>query len=197
MLIWNMKSVAGPRTTWVNNLKQYFTVNFSSSHPGFSNNRKPQAHGILSWFNVVLFLQSHSSNLQGLMFAGAQDAPWIKGYFSSGRYVLNFFLLMLVSLYVYSMQSCRCSGTKSFGTCIWMPTLFYMTTLLLTPFRSAKYSRRTGGGALCTGADGPRAGPDGPRPGARRGGTLCAGADCPRPGARLGLLCLTAGRSAP
>jgi hypothetical protein len=35
--------------------------------------------------------------------------------------------------------------------------------------------------ALCTGADGPRAGPDGPRPGARRGGTLCAGADCPRP----------------
>jgi hypothetical protein len=54
---------------------------------------------------------------------------------------------------------------------------------VLTPFRSAKYSRRTGGGALCTGADGPRAGPDGPRPGARRGGTLCAGADCPRPGA--------------
>jgi hypothetical protein len=39
------------------------------------------------------------------------------------------------------------------------------------------------GGALCTGVDGPRAGPDGPRPGARRGGTLCAGADCPRPGA--------------
>jgi hypothetical protein len=38
-------------------------------------------------------------------------------------------------------------------------------------------------GALCTEADGPRAGPDGPRPGARRGGTLCAGADCPRPGA--------------
>jgi hypothetical protein len=32
------------------------------------------------------------------------------------------------------------------------------------------------GGALCTGADGPR-------PGARRGGTLCAGADYPRPGA--------------
>jgi hypothetical protein len=29
--------------------------------------------------------------------------------------------------------------------------------------------------ALCTGADGPRAGPDGPRPGARHGGTLCAG----------------------
>jgi hypothetical protein len=75
---------------------------------------------------------------------------------------------------------------------------------VLTPFRSAKYSRRTGGGALCTGADGPRAGPDGPRPGARRGDTLCAGRtvrglgpDGPRPGARLGLLCLTAGRSTP
>jgi hypothetical protein len=54
---------------------------------------------------------------------------------------------------------------------------------MLTPFRSAKYSRRTGGGALCTGADGPSAGPDGPRPGARRGGTLCAWVDCPRPGA--------------
>jgi hypothetical protein len=39
------------------------------------------------------------------------------------------------------------------------------------------------GGALCTGADGPLAGPDDPRPGARRDGTLCAGADCPRPGA--------------
>jgi hypothetical protein len=38
-------------------------------------------------------------------------------------------------------------------------------------------------GALCTGADGPRAGPDGPRSGARRGGTLCAGADCLRPAA--------------
>jgi hypothetical protein len=39
------------------------------------------------------------------------------------------------------------------------------------------------GGALCTGANGPRAGPDDPRPGVRRSGTLCAGADCPRPGA--------------
>jgi hypothetical protein len=70
------------------------------------------------------------------------------------------------------------------------PLVFYLlfkmnknSSPLLTPFRSAKYSRRTDGGALCTGADGPRAGPDGPRPGARRGGTLCAGADCPRPGA--------------
>jgi hypothetical protein len=75
---------------------------------------------------------------------------------------------------------------------------------MLTPFRSAKHSRRTGGGALCTRADGPRAGPDGPRPGARRGGTLCAGADCPRPGAGRSVAwraarvpCLTAGRSAP
>jgi hypothetical protein len=40
------------------------------------------------------------------------------------------------------------------------------------------------GGALCTGADGPRAGPDGPRAGARRGGTLCAGVDYPWLGAR-------------
>jgi hypothetical protein len=44
--------------------------------------------------------------------------------------------------------------------------------------------KKNRGGALCTGADGPRAGPDGPRSGARRGDTLCAGADCPRPGAR-------------
>jgi hypothetical protein len=64
-----------------------------------------------------------------------------------------------------------------------LPSASSSRSILLTPFRSAKYSRRTGGGALCTGADGPRAGPDGPRPGARRGGTLCAGADCPRPGA--------------
>jgi hypothetical protein len=75
---------------------------------------------------------------------------------------------------------------------------------MLTLFRSAKYSRRTGGGALWSGADGPRhmvgwsatwreaavlsgqarmvrgTGPDGPRPGA---------------GARVP--CLTTGRSAP
>jgi hypothetical protein len=57
------------------------------------------------------------------------------------------------------------------------------------------------GGALCTGADGSRAGPDGPRPGARRGGTLCVGADCPRPGAgRSAAWCAArapAGRSVP
>jgi hypothetical protein len=43
--------------------------------------------------------------------------------------------------------------------------------------------KKNRGGALCTGADGPRVGPDGPRPGAMRGGTLWSGADCPRPGA--------------
>jgi hypothetical protein len=37
---------------------------------------------------------------------------------------------------------------------------------MLTPFRSAKYSRRTGGGALWSGADGPR-------PGAGRSATWC------------------------
>jgi hypothetical protein len=37
---------------------------------------------------------------------------------------------------------------------------------VLTPFRSAKYSRRTGGGALWSGADGPR-------PGAGRSATWC------------------------
>jgi hypothetical protein len=36
------------------------------------------------------------------------------------------------------------------------------------------------GGALCTRADSPRAGPDGPRPGARRGGALWSSADGPR-----------------
>jgi hypothetical protein len=49
-------------------------------------------------------------------------------------------------------------------------------------FSERQILKKTGGGALCTGADGPRPGLDGPRPGARRGGTLCAGADCPRPG---------------
>jgi hypothetical protein len=37
---------------------------------------------------------------------------------------------------------------------------------VLTPFWSAKYSRRTGGGALWSGADGPR-------PGAGRSATWC------------------------
>jgi hypothetical protein len=55
--------------------------------------------------------------------------------------------------------------------------------LIVDAFPEHKTLNKNRGGALCTGADGPRAGPDGPRPGARRGDTLCAGADCPRPGA--------------
>jgi hypothetical protein len=76
--------------------------------------------------------------------------------------------------------------------------------LVLTLFRSAKYSRRTGGGALWSGADGPRHG-------AGRSATWCEaavlsgqartvrglGPDGPRPGAGAWVLCLTAGRSAP
>jgi hypothetical protein len=52
--------------------------------------------------------------------------------------------------------------------------------ILLTLFRSAKYSRRTGGGALWSGADGPR-------PGAGRSATW----------RRAQVLYLTTGRSAP
>jgi hypothetical protein len=37
-------------------------------------------------------------------------------------------------------------------------TLYSKDVFVLTPFRSAKYSRRTGGGALWSGADGPRPG---------------------------------------
>jgi hypothetical protein len=65
----------------------------------------------------------------------------------------------------------------------------FRDTQLVDAFPERQTLNKNRGGALCTGADGPR-------PGARRGGTLCAGADYPRPGARLGLLCLTAGRSA-
>jgi hypothetical protein len=75
---------------------------------------------------------------------------------------------------------------------------------VLTPFRSAKYSRRTGGGALWSGADGPR-------PGAGRSATWReaavlsgqartvrgTGPDGPRPGAGARVPCLTTGRSAP
>jgi hypothetical protein len=78
----------------------------------------------------------------------------------------------------YSMAKSEATKRHAF-----LPVTSANGKFVLTPFRSAKYSRRTGGGALCTGADGPHAGPDGPRPGARRGDTLCAGADCPRPGA--------------
>jgi hypothetical protein len=55
--------------------------------------------------------------------------------------------------------------------------------------------KKNRGGALCTGADGPRAGPDGPWPGARRGGILCAGADCPRPRAGRSAAWCAAGAS--
>jgi hypothetical protein len=75
---------------------------------------------------------------------------------------------------------------------------------LLTLFWSAKYSRRTGGGALWSGADGPR-------PGAGRSATWReaavlsgqartvrgTGPDGPRPGAGAWVPCLTTGRSAP
>jgi hypothetical protein len=54
---------------------------------------------------------------------------------------------------------------------------------LVDAFLERQTLNKNRGGALCSGADGPRARPNGPRPGARRGGTLCAGADCPRPGA--------------
>jgi hypothetical protein len=51
---------------------------------------------------------------------------------------------------------------------------------MLTPFRGANYSRRTGGGALWSGADGPR-------PRAGRSATW----------REAKVSCLTAGRSAP
>jgi hypothetical protein len=75
---------------------------------------------------------------------------------------------------------------------------------VLTLFWSAKYSRRTGGSALWSGADGPwhRAG----RSATWREAAVLSGQertvrdlgpDGPRPGAGARVLCLTAGRSAP
>jgi hypothetical protein len=75
---------------------------------------------------------------------------------------------------------------------------------LLTPFWRRQLLKRTSGGALCTGADGPRAG-------AGRSAAWCEaavlsgqgrtvrglGPDGPRPGARARVPCLMAGRSAP
>jgi hypothetical protein len=80
----------------------------------------------------------------------------------------------------------------------------YSLVFLLTPFRSAKYSRRTGGGALWSGADGPRHGA-GWSATWREAAVLSGqartvhglGPDGPRPGAGAWVLCLTAGRSAP
>jgi hypothetical protein len=74
---------------------------------------------------------------------------------------------------------------------------------MLTPFWRRQLLKRTGGGALCTGADGPRAG-------AGRSAAWCeavvlsgqaqtvrgTGPDGPRPGAGTRVPCLTAGRSA-
>jgi hypothetical protein len=84
------------------------------------------------------------------------------------------------------------AGRDSAGDESGAPWDFVAGSRLLTPFRSAKYSRRTGGGALWSGADGPRPGagrsvtwgrtvrdlaqglgfpalrPEGPRPGAGR-----------------------------
>jgi hypothetical protein len=80
---------------------------------------------------------------------------------------------------------------------------WYKFNIVLTPFRSAKYSRRTGGGALWSGADGPqhRAG----RSATWREAAVLSGQartvrgtgpDGPRPGAGARVPCLTAGRSA-
>jgi hypothetical protein len=59
-----------------------------------------------------------------------------------------------------------------------LPQTFHLM-VFVDAFSERQILKKNRGGALCTGADGPRAGPDGPRP-----------------GAQLGLLCLTAGRSA-
>jgi hypothetical protein len=75
---------------------------------------------------------------------------------------------------------------------------------VLTPFWRRQLLKRTSGGALCTGADGPRAE-------AGRSAAWCeaavlsgqartvrgTGPDGPRPGAGARVPCLTAGRSAP
>jgi hypothetical protein len=75
---------------------------------------------------------------------------------------------------------------------------------MLTLFRSVKYSRRTGGGALWSGADGPRhrAGRSATwREAAVLSGQVRTvrgtGPDGPRPGAGARVPCLTTGRSAP
>jgi hypothetical protein len=51
---------------------------------------------------------------------------------------------------------------------------------MLTPFRSAKHSTRTVAVPSAQGQTVRAQGPDGPRPGARRGGALYTGADGPR-----------------
>jgi hypothetical protein len=75
---------------------------------------------------------------------------------------------------------------------------------VLTLFGSAKYSRRTGGGALWSGADGPQHGAG--RSATWREAAVLSGQartvrglgpDGPRPGAGAWVLCRTAGRSKP
>jgi hypothetical protein len=82
--------------------------------------------------------------------------------------------------------------------------LLYLQNLLLTPFRSAKHSTRT---VAVPSAQGRTVRARGRTVrGLVRGAVVLSaqgwtvrglGPDGPRPGARLGLLCLTAGRSAP
>jgi hypothetical protein len=68
---------------------------------------------------------------------------------------------------------------------------------MLTPFRSAKHSRRTVAVPSAQGRTVRAQGPDDPRPGARCGGALCAGADCPRPGVGRSAAWCAAGASLP
>jgi hypothetical protein len=56
---------------------------------------------------------------------------------------------------------------------------------MLTPFRSTKHSTRTVAVPSAQGRTVRAQGPDSPRPGARRGGALCTGADGPRAGTGL------------
>jgi hypothetical protein len=75
---------------------------------------------------------------------------------------------------------------------------------MLTPFWRRQLLKRTSGGALCTGADGPRAGAGWSVAWCEaavlsgQGRTVRGlGPDGPRPGAGARVPCLTAGRSAP
>jgi hypothetical protein len=52
--------------------------------------------------------------------------------------------------------------------------------MVVDAFSERQTLNKNRGGALCTGANGPRVGPDDPWPGARCGCALCAGADGPR-----------------
>jgi hypothetical protein len=59
------------------------------------------------------------------------------------------------------LKACADNCACNFSITIYIPTTVFIKNwiyLLLTLFRSAKYSRRTDGGALWSGADGPRHG---------------------------------------